>query len=133
MEWFKLHQPQWQKTDAHRNTATNILYPIHKAGIYLYTTLSGKPIYVGKAEDLEKRFSEHLSDNENNKELLQFLRTQPAVLYYLEVEREEDRQGIELYLFSQLQPQYNNITPSAQRIVAVDLPAEVAKWEQTVH
>ena len=98
------------------------LYSIHKTGIYLYTTTDRKPMYVGRAEDLEKRFQEHLSDNEPNKELLNFLRTQPARLYYAIEEDEDFRSGMELFLFNYLCPWFNDNTPSAKREISVNLP-----------
>ena len=119
------HQINWQQTDPLRQSAASVLYPIHQAGVYLYTTIDKKPIYVGQAEDLEKRFNEHLSDNEPNKSLLNFLRTQPACLYYAVEENEDYKNGMELFLFNYLSPLFNNQTPSAKREISVNLPDRV--------
>lgn len=123
MEWDLLkHQIDWQQTDALRQSVDSTLYPIRQAGVYLYTTIDKRPIYVGRAEDLEKRFNEHLSDNEPNKDLLNFLHTKPARLYYAIEEDEDFRSGIELFLFNYLCPLFNDQTPSATKEISVNLP-----------
>ena len=111
----------WHETEP-KQDGLLALYSIHKPGIYLYTTMDRKPMYVGRAEDLEKRFKEHLSDNEPNKELLNFLRTKPARLYYAIEEDEEFRSGMELFLFNYLTPLFNDNTPSAVEEIPVRLP-----------
>ena len=67
MQWTKI--VNWQETDVNRQSDISALYPINEPGVYLYTTMDNKPVYVGRAGNLEKRFKEHLSDNEPNKEL----------------------------------------------------------------
>ena len=125
MEQHIVEQITWEETkDALRSSFASKMYPVHKAGVYLYTTFSGEPMYVGKASDLEDRFADHLSDQEMNKELAKFLHTGTAKLYYAEVE---------LYLFSLLKPRYNNNTPSAKHSIVVNLPEKVEKWGQPVH
>ena len=127
-----VEQITWEGTeDAQRTSFASQVYPVHKAGVYLYTTFSGEPMYVGKASDLEDRFADHLSDQEANKELSKFLHTGTARLYYAEIAEEEKRAGIELYLFSLLKPRYNNNTPSAKYTIAVNLPEKVEQWGQT--
>lgn len=115
----------WQETKVERDGLAS-LFPVHKPGIYLYTTMDRKPMYVGRAEDLEKRFQEHLSDNEPNKELLNFLRTQTARLYYAIEEDEDFRSGMELFLFNYLSPCFNDNTPSAKREISVNPPDGVS-------
>ena len=134
MEQHIVEQITWEETeDALRSSFASKVYPVHKAGVYLYTTFSGEPMYVGKASDLEDRFADHLSKQEMNKELAKFLHTGTAKLYYAEVSEEEKRAGIELYLFSLLKPRYNNNTPSAKHSIVVNLPEKVEKWGQPVH
>lgn len=119
------HQLDWQQTSVNRQSAVSALYPINESGVYLYTTIDNKPVYVGRAEDLEKRFKEHLSDNEPNKELLDFLRTKPAQLYYAIEENEQLREGIELFLFNYLSPRFNDNTPSAEKEIPANFPEGV--------
>ena len=120
MKWHKLLN--WQETEVSRQSISSVLFPIHEPGVYLYTTMDNNPIYVGRAEDLEKRFKEHLSDNEQNKQLLTFLRTYPARLYYAVEKQEGVRAGIELFLFNELSPRFNDMTPPSKEEIPVSFP-----------
>ena len=71
---------EWQETTAKHDTE-KAFYPIHQPGVYLYTTMDRRPLYVGRAENLEDRFDEHLSDNESNKDLKYYIHK----LYYLRI------------------------------------------------
>lgn len=111
----------WQESTA-RSTFERACYPVHKAGVYLYTTINKYPLYVGRTEDLEKRFEEHLSDTEPNKDLWYHLNNQYTRLYYAELPEENLREGVELFLFNYLSPAFNKKTPDAIKEISVNLP-----------
>ena len=115
---------EWQETTAKHDTE-KAFYPIHQPGVYLYTTMDRRPLYVGRAENLEDRFDEHLSDNESNKDLKYHIHNQPLRLYYAIIPEENFRAGIEKFLFYYLVPAFNKNTPDASQEIAVNLPEGV--------
>lgn len=95
-----------------------------KSGIYLlyvnYKSGKWECFYVGKAEDLHSRLLDHLSGSESNKcikENVKYL----CGFYYALVSREEDRKGIEKYLYNYFKPECNQNDPGGFPI-EVNLP-----------
>jgi len=58
-------------------------------------------IYVGKAEDLRKRYSDHLSEYEENPCIKRNLKNNECYFRYAVVSREEDRQDLEEQLLKE--------------------------------
>jgi excinuclease UvrABC nuclease subunit len=98
-----------------------------KAGVYVISTLQKEDDeyevkYVGKATNLRERAGQHWSDSEGNENLRKHIKQGfPMKFSYAEVSREQDRDGIEAYLYSAYSPILNDQTPQSKPIVA-DLP-----------
>ena len=82
------------------------------AGIYVITDYNGKIYYVGQANNLQRRFAEHLSDSEPNINLKKFINQYYAKFFWIEVPSKENRDSIELSIYSKEAPALNNIRPS---------------------
>lgn len=78
--------------------------------------------YVGQAMNLEERLLSHLSSAESNSCLKE--NTSQYVCKYCtaEVPRQNDRDGIELFLYQHYNPRCNNITPPGTTPIPVNLP-----------
>lgn len=100
-------------------------YVTTEAGIYLLWVQlkSGKwrCFYVGKAENLETRLLEHLSDNEENECIKNKVSRYVCGFEYVQVSRQNDRDGIEKYLYDYYLPECNKQDPGGKPI-KVDLP-----------
>ena len=81
------------------------------AGIYVITDMMGKIYYVGQANDLQRRFCEHLYDSEPNTGLKNFIRRNMAKFYWVEFSSKDDRNGVELFLFKKFSPTLNDAVP----------------------
>ena len=67
-------------------------------------------IYVGKAEDLRRRFLEHLSVSEPNKILSGNLYNHECYFRFMLLSREEDRTKMEQNLLAEFVPECNKNT-----------------------
>lgn len=81
------------------------------AGIYVVTDMNGKVYYVGQANDLQRRFCEHLCDSEPNTGLKNFIRRNMAKVFWVGFSNKDDRNGVELFLFNKLSPALNDAVP----------------------
>lgn len=77
----------------------------HKPGVYQFTDMSGKVIYVGKAKDLKKRITSYFSGNRSGKTTVMLNRA--AGLRHTIVDNESDALLLENNLIKKLQPRYN--------------------------
>jgi len=77
--------------------------------------------YVGQAKDLEKRLLEHLSSDEPNSCVKNHVMKHTNQYQYAKVPKQNDREGIERYLYDELSPECNEMTPSGTPI-PVNLP-----------
>lgn len=99
----------------------------NKAGVYIISTKQTDDTfivkYVGKASDLKSRADQHWSENEENKELKHHIAQGYYTKFsYAQVGVEEDRSGIELYLYNLYNPKYNKNSPSAKKEIEVNTP-----------
>ena len=81
------------------------------AGIYVVTNADRKICYVGQANDLQRRFCEHLYDSEPNLGLKRFIRQNTAMFYWTNVAKQEYRDGIELFIYNKVSPVLNDAVP----------------------
>lgn len=89
------------------------------AGIYVITDMSGKIYYVGQANDLQRRFCEHLFDSEPNIGLRNFIQRNIVKFYWVGVPNKEDRNGVELFLFKKFSPALNDAIPCGKTPIPV--------------
>lgn len=99
-----------------------------KAGVYIISTKQKSDNkyevkYIGQAQNLKSRGTYHFSDNETNKQLKQHIANNYYMKFsYAEVSVQQDRDGIELFLFNKFEPIYNNNTPPASIESPCSLP-----------
>jgi len=72
--------------------------------------------YVGQAEDLNKRISEHLLGQETNSCCVKYLKNYTCYFRVAEVEKKEDRDAIEVTLYAHFKPTCVDIKPDAKPI-----------------
>jgi excinuclease UvrABC nuclease subunit len=106
----------WESVDS-----TNLSQIPNKSGVYLIAYLRSdnkyEVVYAGKADDLQNRTQQHFSDSETNEELKKFLQTQKTFrIWFAEVGKEDDRNGIESYLIAYYNPRFNTQQPTAAQI-----------------
>jgi predicted GIY-YIG superfamily endonuclease len=114
----------WSKF--HRFTSGNVLnYTPWSGGVYiLWVQLnSGNWIcyYVGQAENLKQRLSDHLSNIETNICIKRKVREQIVGFETANVSKQNDRDGIVKFLYDHFKPECNAIDPGGKPI-AVNLP-----------
>lgn len=99
-----------------------------EAGIYVISTLQTfdneyEVKYVGQASDLRARAKKHWSKNEENKALKAHLKKRYIIKFsYAEVSMEENRDGMELFLYQTYDPPFNTNSPPGKTAIACTLP-----------
>jgi len=106
-----------------RKVRDNVPY---EAGVYLLWVKlkEGKNwrcFYVGQAKDLEARLLEHLSEDEENECLSNKVNRKVCGFEYAEVGDQDNRDGIERYLYDQYKTECNEREPETDPI-PVNLP-----------
>ena len=98
---------------------------LKKPGIYiLWVRLqdkSWKAFYVGQADNLEKRLLAHVSDSEPNQCIRGHVKAHICSMHFAVVDHQQDRDGVEKYLFDSYSPECNMKDPGG-RPVPVNLP-----------
>ena len=100
-----------------------------KAGIYIISTKQEtdkafEVKYVGHADNLRVRASEHWSKKEKNEELKAHIAEDYIMKFnYSEIESRADREGMELYLYDMFEPPLNPGPPRGSTIVKCTIPA----------
>jgi GIY-YIG catalytic domain-containing protein len=101
--------------------------PRGTGGVYIYEDINGDVIYVGKSADLRDRFRTHYRranrrdpSGDRNDRHFNFwsARCGKLVVYWHRIDREVDRQIVEIMLTFYLQPKFVNVprTPRKRRI-----------------
>ncbi len=83
------------------------------SGVYLITDMYGNIKYVGQATDLRRRFEEHLSYQEQNTSLRNFIQNNYAVFQYAIINYQSNRNSEELRIYNMYRPPFNHIQPPA--------------------
>ena len=96
------------------------------AGVYLaWIKLNNSEwacFYVGQANDLKSRLLLHLSGTEVNDCIKINLRKYNCGFEYASVSKQNDRDGIEKYLYDHYKPECNHISPPQVDPIIVNLP-----------
>jgi len=97
-----------------------------ESGVYLLWVKLAKSekwrcFYVGQAKDLEKRLIEHLSANEENDCIKKKVAEKVCGFEYAKVAKQNDRDGIEKYLYDHYKPECNVQDPGGMA-TEVNLP-----------
>lgn len=99
-----------------------------KAGVYIISTLQDSDNkyevkYVGRTKNLKHRANEHWSDSQSNEKLKKHIDKGYTMKFnYAKVDRQSDREGIELYLYKLYKPIFNQDTPDATKEIRVNTP-----------
>lgn len=101
-------------------------YVPRAAGIYLLwvkltESNKWKCFYVGQASNLEQRLLDHLSESEENECIKTKVSIKVCGFEYTEVSTQNERDGIEKFLYDKYNPKCNQIDPGGTPIV-VNLP-----------
>jgi len=109
-----------------RLTSENIrTYTPTSAGVYLlWVQLKDEKwrcYYVGQAENLEQRLLDHISEAEPNECIKENVAKYISGFEYAKVAKQNDRSGIEKFLYDQYKPECNRTDPSGTPI-EVNLP-----------
>lgn len=75
-----------------------------------------RPIYVGKARELQTRLLDHLSSDETNKCLKERVGNKALYFRFCHASLEDDRQNIEHTLYKRYTPTCNQYIPEGQEI-----------------
>lgn len=67
--------------------------------------------YVGKAENLEERLLDHLSENEPNKCISDMVENYSCGFEYAQITSASDRSGVEKFLYNHYSPKCNKNDP----------------------
>lgn len=103
----------------------------NESGVYLISVKcnDGKyyVIYTGQSNDLNRRISEHCSDNEKNTDLKKAINSYSKYIKFIYAYKngEDDLNGLERYLYDYYQPQFTERSPNVKAIEC-DLPLEEA-------
>lgn len=101
------------------NTLTSILAP-NFPGVYRlsYRSSNGNiyVFYVGQAENLHARVSQHLSTLETNPCVRKMLTNYTCYIRYARVNEQRIRDGAELYLYRHYSPSCNSMEPTGPNI-----------------
>lgn len=96
-----------------------------EAGVYLLwvklKTGKWQCFYVGTAKNLEIRLLDHLSDDEENECIKDNVSKCICGFEYAEISKQNDRDGVEKYLYDYYSPECNQIDPGGEPI-EVNLP-----------
>ena len=117
-----------KKLDWKRTEPPNFSSVPEKAGIYIISTRQDNDHqfevkYVGQADNLHSRASEHWSKNEKNRELKDHIAHKYIMKFnYSEVESKQDRDGMELYIYQIFDPPLNRNSPPGKIPVSCTVP-----------
>ena len=96
------------------------------AGIYLLWNKheSGKwrCFYVGQAVNLKQRLLKHLTADEKNEDIKWNLKNNSCGFEYAVVDKQNDRDGIEKYLYDFYNPECNDFSPPDVEAIPVNFP-----------
>ncbi len=113
----------WSNPINYKRTTSLSSVPSY-AGIYviLFQSTQGLiPCYVGQANDLNRRLSEHQSIYEPNTKLRNMMLNYNLFVIWGTVPYQRDRDGIELYLYNKFTPYCNEQTPPGTTEIPVGL------------
>lgn len=68
--------------------------------------------YVGSADDLNRRYGEHLSTNEQNSDIRNGVRNNECAFDYFEIEGKSTRENVENWLYHKHDYSWNNVEPT---------------------
>lgn len=117
-------QIEW--SSFHRLTEENIRkYVPTSAGVYLlWVRLKNEEwrcYYVGQANNLQQRLLDHMSDDEPNECIRDYVSKYISGFEYAKVGKQGDRDGIEKFLYDHYKPECNKSDPGGTPI-EVNLP-----------
>lgn len=114
----------WTKTTSFSKTSVDALLD-NISGVYRlsYEADDGNYyiFYIGQAEDVKRRLSEHLSDGEKNVCIGNYLRKKNCFFRYAEVTKEYIRKAAEKQMYKQYEPVCNDKEPEGREDVRVNL------------
>lgn len=114
LDWYKIEPYTKEKAEKAPD----------KNGVYMLCTKQQgggyKVRYVGQG-NIKERLLCHLSDNDTNKDLCAHIKKYKMKASYAEVGKQEDRDGIELFLYEKFNPKYNHIKPPGNKVIPVSL------------
>lgn len=114
LDWYKIEP--YTKEKAEKVPDKNGVYALctkQQSGGY-------KVRYVGQG-NIRERLLCHLSENDPNKDLYEHIKKYSMKASYAVVDYQEDRDGIELFLYEKFNPKYNQIKPPGDKIIPVNL------------
>ncbi|MCK4592107.1 GIY-YIG nuclease family protein [Candidatus Parcubacteria bacterium] len=77
--------------------------------------------YIGQSKDIRKRFLEHLSENEENVCIKNFLTTKKCFFRYAKITKDYIRDAAECQMYKHYVPPCNSIEPEGRNDVRVNL------------
>ena len=114
----------WTKLTVLSNDSVNTLAN-SLAGVYRFSYLAEDSsyyvFYVGKAEDIKKRLLEHLSSNEKNVCIKNYLASKKCFFRYAKITKAYIRDAAEKQMYKQYEPSCNEIEPDGRDDVKVNL------------
>lgn len=101
-----------------------------EAGLYIISVRlkngNYKAVYIGQAKNLKERFQQHLSNNEQNINLKNYLNNNYNFKFsYTEENLQINRDQMELYLYNKLKPQFNEVTPPSKIEKEINIPENI--------
>lgn len=116
---------EWRGLYEHYSSlVVQTVVPNHSGVYIILVKLQGgnwRYIYVGQAADLQQRLSSHLSDNESNDCLKNFVNNYVCGFYYAKVGTQQDRDNVEASLYRYCNPNCNINEPSGE-LIQINLP-----------
>lgn len=115
-------QLTWYKVEPYKDVVDSVP---DKDGVYALSTLQGdgnyKVCYVGQG-NIRDRLTLHLSKYEPNEELKNHIaKGHYMKASYAEVSSQENRDGIELFLYNKFSPEFNKNTPPGKNPIGTNL------------
>jgi excinuclease UvrABC nuclease subunit len=101
-------------------------YTPNSAGVYVLWVKKKdgrkRVFYVGQARNLEERLLVHVSDDESNDCIKG--KASDKICYYqtAEIATQNERDGIETFLYGEYNPKCNDIAPPGDKSIEVNLP-----------
>ncbi len=114
----------WTKLTAVSETAAKAIGD-NLAGVYRLSYLADDGsyyiFYVGQSEDIKKRLLEHLSSNEKNVCIKNYLTTKKCFFRYAKITKAYIRDAAEKQMYKQYEPSCNEKEPAGRDDVRVNL------------
>lgn len=114
----------WTKLTAASETAARAIGD-NLAGVYRLSYLADDGsyyiFYVGQSEDIKKRLLEHLSSNEKNVCIKNYLTTKKCFFRYAKITKAYIRDAAERQMYKQYEPSCNEKEPDGRDDVKVNL------------